>query len=151
MKKRILMMICLLAALFMPMLDMTAMTAQAAVTPAVVELSDTDIVLDLAESSRYQLKAEVLPEDASQRIKWSTSSSSIVKVSSERTLPAPSLRRINEPSPLREFSLSVGKNATSLPIFFMSPSLSFSSFSAVAPTVIIRLLHRFVNLSSYFK
>jgi len=88
MKKRILLVVCMLMALFMPVMDMTAETAYAAVTPAVVELSDTDIVIDLAESTKYKLSAEVLPEDASQRIKWSTSSSSIVKVSSSGVLTA---------------------------------------------------------------
>jgi len=88
MKKRILMIACMLMALFMPTLDMAAIPAQAAVTPAVVELSDTNIVIDLAQGTKYTLSANVLPEEASQRIKWSTSSSSIVKVSSSGVLTA---------------------------------------------------------------
>ncbi len=88
MKKRVLIIMCMLMALFMPAMDMTADVAYAAVTPAVVELSDTEIVIDLAEGTKYTLKAEVLPEDASQRVSWSTSSSSIVKVSSSGVLTA---------------------------------------------------------------
>lgn len=88
MKKRILVIACMLMALFMPMLEMAAIPAQAAVTPAVVELSDTNIVIDLAQGTKYTLSANVLPEEASQRIKWSTSSSSIVKVSSSGVLTA---------------------------------------------------------------
>ena len=88
MKKRILMMACVLMALFMPAMELTALSARADVTPAVVELSETEVVIDLAESSKYSLSAEVLPEGASQRVKWSTSSSSIVKVSSSGVLTA---------------------------------------------------------------
>jgi len=88
MKKRILIILCMLAALFMPVMDMAALPAQADITPAVVELSDKSIVIDLAKGTKYTLSADVLPEGASQRIKWSTSSSSIVKVSSSGVLTA---------------------------------------------------------------
>ncbi len=87
MTKRILVIAGMLLALMLPVMD-ADMTALADVTPAVVEMNRTSVVIDLAESSKFTLDAEVLPEDASQRIKWTTSNSSVVKVSSSGKLTA---------------------------------------------------------------
>ncbi len=88
MKKRIVLIACMLLALVLPAFDCAAIPAMAAVTPAAVELNRDSVVIDLADSKYFTLEADVLPDAASQRIKWSTSSSSIVKVSSSGKLTA---------------------------------------------------------------
>jgi len=88
MKKRIVMLVFALLMAICPVLGWAENTALAAAAPEKVVLSDTNIVIDLAKTSKWALSADVLPADASQRIKWSTSSSSIAKVSSSGVITA---------------------------------------------------------------
>lgn len=75
MKKRILMMMCVLCALLLPL------SAHARTAPQDVVLSAEEIVIDLAESSKHKLSADVLPASADQDIEWSSSNRNIVRVS----------------------------------------------------------------------
>ncbi len=88
MKKKLLMLVCVLCALILPMLDWAGSTAQAAVAASQVRLSRTSVVIDLAEGTKHTLSASVLPAGASQRITWSTSNSSVAKVSSSGVITA---------------------------------------------------------------
>ena len=88
MKKRLLILVCVLCALILPMTDWAGVTAQAATAPSQVRLNRTSVVIDLAEGTKFTLSASVLPSDASQRISWSTSNSSVAKVSSSGVITA---------------------------------------------------------------
>ena len=63
-------------------------TAQAAVTPISVRLSDDAITIDMAYAKRASLSAAVLPEGASQRVTWATSNRRVAKVSSSGVVTA---------------------------------------------------------------
>ena len=87
MKKRILIVALMLLSLLAPVMD-AEWTALAAAAPTKVVLSRTDLVIDLADKSTFTLEADVLPDEASQKITWTTSDSSVVKVSSSGKLTA---------------------------------------------------------------
>ena len=65
-------------------------SAQAAVTPAVVQLNQSTAVIDMAVGKKLSLDATVLPEGASQRITWTSSNKKIATVSSDGTVTAKS-------------------------------------------------------------
>ncbi len=88
MKKRVFLIACILMALLVPSMGWTDTIAAAASAPTAVELSAAEVEIDLAVGSKYELSAKVLPEDASQRLTWTTSDSSVVKVSSSGKLTA---------------------------------------------------------------
>lgn len=87
MKRRILTLL-LIALTLIPLFAIGS--AQAAVTPAVVRLSQTSGVIDMAVDRRLSLSADVLPASASQRVTWSSSNRRIATVSSNGTVTAKS-------------------------------------------------------------
>ena len=85
MKRRILTLL-LAALLLIPLLAIGS--AQAAVTPAVVQLSQSSAVIDMAVGSRLTLSATVLPDGASQRVTWTSSNRRVATVSSSGVVTA---------------------------------------------------------------
>ena len=85
MKRRILTLL-LAALLLIPLLAIGS--AQAAVTPAVVQLSQSSAVIDMAVGRRLDLAATVLPDGASQRVTWTSSNRKIATVSSSGVVTA---------------------------------------------------------------
>lgn len=85
MKRRILTLL-LAALLLIPLLAIGS--AQAAVTPAVVQLSQSSAVIDMAAGRRLDLAATVLPDGASQRVTWTSSNRRIATVSSSGVVTA---------------------------------------------------------------
>ena len=85
MKRRILTLL-LAALLLIPLLAIGS--AQAAVTPAVVQLSQSSAVIDMAVDRRLTLSATVLPDGASQRVTWTSSNRKIATVSSSGVVTA---------------------------------------------------------------
>lgn len=85
MKRRILTLL-LAALLLIPLLAIGS--AQAAVTPAVVQLSQSSAVIDMAAGRRLDLSATVLPDGASQRVTWSSSNRRVATVSSSGVVTA---------------------------------------------------------------
>ncbi len=81
MNKRILLMLCVLCALLMPLVECTAMYADAAVKPQSVVLNKSSVVIDLAENRKASLSAEVLPANADQDVDWKSSNSSVAQIS----------------------------------------------------------------------
>ncbi|MBQ2956414.1 MAG: Ig-like domain-containing protein [Clostridia bacterium] len=88
MNKRIFLIALMLLMLIVPAMDTSAFTARADAAPERVVLNRTSVVIDLAESSSFRLEADVLPSDARQTVRWSTSDSDVVKVSSSGKLSA---------------------------------------------------------------
>lgn len=64
------------------MTGMVAVTADAAPKASSVALNKTKLTVDMDDRTSYQLKATVSPRSASQKVKWSTSNSSVATVSS---------------------------------------------------------------------
>ena len=85
MKRRILTLL-LAALLLIPLLAIGS--AQAAVTPAVVQLSQSSAVIDMAAGRRLDLSATVLPDGASQRVAWTSSNRRVATVSSSGVVTA---------------------------------------------------------------
>ena len=85
MKRRILTLL-LAALLLIPLLAIGS--AQAAVTPAVVQLSQSSAVIDMAAGRRLDLDATVLPDGASQRVTWTSSNRRVATVSSSGVVTA---------------------------------------------------------------
>ena len=85
MKRRILTLL-LAALLLIPLLAIGS--AQAAVTPAVVQLSQSSAVIDMAAGRRLDLAATVLPDGASQRVTWTSSNRRVATVSSSGVVTA---------------------------------------------------------------
>ena len=85
MKRRILTLL-LAALMLIPLFAIGS--AQAAVTPAVVRLSQSSAVIDMAVGRRLELSATVLPTDASQRVTWSSSNKNVATVSSSGVVTA---------------------------------------------------------------
>ncbi len=75
-----------LVVMLMGLLPLSA--AQADVTPAVVQLSQTSATIDLASSRMLSLAATVLPEGASQRVSWTSSNRKTATVNSNGVVTA---------------------------------------------------------------
>ena len=84
--KRSILTLLLAALLLIPLLAIGS--AQAAVTPAVVQLSQSSAVIDMAVGSRLTLSATVLPDGASQRVTWTSSNRRVATVSSSGVVTA---------------------------------------------------------------
>ena len=84
MKKRVLLFVCILMAIVMPAAQWMEAPAAADVTPAVVLLDSEREIIDLSEGKTLRLSAVVLPNGASQRLRWSSSNTSVVKVNCRR-------------------------------------------------------------------
>jgi len=85
MKRILLAFVCLLL-LGAPLLAQES--ALAAVTPISVQISQGTAVIDMAYEKKVTLTASVLPADADQRVRWSTSNSRVARVNSSGVVTA---------------------------------------------------------------
>lgn len=63
-------------------MGLCTVTAEAAPKASSVALNKTKLTVDMDDRTTYQLKAVVSPKSASQKVRWTTSNSSVATVSS---------------------------------------------------------------------
>lgn len=70
------------AMMMLCIMGLCTVTAEAAPKASSVALNKTKLTVDMDDRTTYQLKAVVSPKSASQKVRWTTSNSSVATVSS---------------------------------------------------------------------
>lgn len=82
MRNRIISTVCAALVMMLAMMILPGPALAETAAPESVVLSESQIIIDLAKSSRASLIASAEPANANQRVRWKTSSSSVARVSS---------------------------------------------------------------------